>query len=212
MNRETLTPKTDTQAKRFEDVLKFLDKRGITQAEIAKTANIDPAVLSRFKSGKTKSISVDLVNTLQNNYFINPRYISCDSDIMVDIMGKKLSALENFVDSWDTVVKQKMIRGERITKNYLHFTMDKNLYDFLIEVDKAQLISEEGISSLYNEINSLKELYESDPKPQEYVVIPKNDYAKIVKDYIDARQVVDEIMNFAEEEIFLEESEITLKK
>lgn len=212
MNKETLTPKINSTAKRLKIILKLLNDHGITQAEIANSANIDPAALSRLKSGKTKSIPANLVDTLQKRYYINPKYIYCTSDIMVDIMGKKLSALNDFVDSWDTVKKQGIINGENIIKDYLHFKMDKNLYDFLIEVNKAKLIVEEGFSSMYDEIENLKELYESDSKSQEYVVIPRNDFTNIVEEAARDIQYLNEIIDLTKHLIYLNESEITPTK
>ena len=113
-------------------------------------------------------------------YNINPGYVRLNSDYMIDILGMKLSNFEAFVNSWDVVDKTtKDSNGKRIVEKYIHFTMDKNFYEFLIDVDKVHQVVKEGISDLSGEIEQLKEIFSGEPELQEYVLIPRNVFINI---------------------------------
>lgn len=194
------------QRERLSKVFDYLKERGISQKEIADNTDVDATELSHFKSGKTKHIPNEFLDKLQQAYNINPKYIHLDSDRMIDIIGIKLCNFESFVDSWDTVDRQAFNskKGKYIEK-YLHFTMDKNFYDFLIDTDNARLVTDDGFSSLSDEIKSLKEIFTGKPDLQEFVLIPRNNFISIVTDSVSSRRNFEELIDSAEYEAYLEE-------
>ncbi len=98
--------------------------------------------------------------------------------------------------STPTVYRTSMDKNrKKITNRYLHFTMNKNFYDFLIDIDVAKLACENGVSSLSDEISRIKELYDAEPDFQEFVVIPRNKFIEIVQECIDERKYLDEVLN-----------------
>lgn len=200
----------DEQKKRLSNVFDFLKTQGISQREIAdcfdNDSKIDTTTLSHYKSGKIKHIPNKFLEKLHDVYNINPLYIRLQSDSMLDVIGSKLSNFESFVDSWDIVERHSNDpEGERVTEKYLHLTMDKNFYDFLIDVDNARQAADSGISSLPEEIENLKELCSEIPDLQEFVLIPRNNFIKIVKDVVPKCKEFEELIAASEHEAYIEE-------
>lgn len=83
--------------------------------------------------------------------------------------------------------------------------MDKNFYNFLVEVDTARLAVDSGISCLSDEIENLKELFSGEPDLQEYVLLPKNNFIEILEDNIRSRKSLNEIVSFSKYESYLDE-------
>ena len=110
---------------------------------------------------------------------------------MLDIFSEKLSNLQCFTDNnWDTVV------WSTPDTNYLHIKMDKHFYDFLIELDGAKSKVDDGYSSLPEETERLKELYDTDePELQEYVILPRNEFIEIITDSENNRKCLSEVIN-----------------
>ena len=117
--------------------------------------------------------------------------------MMLDIYGKQLLNLISFTnEKWDTVFRTSTDEnGNEITNRYLHFTMNKNFYDFLLDVDVAKMACKKGVSSLSDEISRLKELYDAEPDLQEYVVIPRNEFSEIVQEHAAERKQLEEVLN-----------------
>lgn len=179
----------EKQRERLSKVCEYLKSKGISQRDIVDEVDITEDKLSHLKSGKILHITDELLEKLHDSYNINPKYIRLESDIMIDISGTKLEKFESFVDSWDTVN-----RGD---KSYLHITMDRNFYNFLISVDKAKLLFENS-SVLEDEINRLRKesiLYDS---PEEFVIIPKNSFIKIIQEDKEDRENLNEVIDFLE--------------
>lgn len=194
------------QRERLSKVFEYLKKQGVSQREIAGNTDTDTVTLSHYKNGKIKYIPNTFLENMKAVYNINPRYIRLDSNCMVDIPGMKLSNFETFVDSWDVVNKTTMDSGgNRIVEKYLHFTMDKNFYEFLIDVDKARQVVNEGLSDLSGEIEELKEIFSGEPELREFVLVPRNFFidmlTDLVKPYKEFEEVVDpvEYLSYIEE-------------
>ena len=185
------------QRKRLSNVLEYLKKKGYSQKDIANATDVDETGLSHLKSGKIKYINNDFLDKLHKAYKINPRYIRLDSNIMLDITGTKFSNFEAFVDSWDVV--------EKGSDKYLHFTIDKRFYDFLLEVDKIRSATDEGISSFDIEIENLKEIHDGVPEPEEFVLIPRNNFIEILQDAIQDHKKLDEIISLIEYSNYIKE-------
>ena len=58
-------------------------------------------------------------------------------------------------------------------------------------------VTDDGISSFEQEKESLKELYDADPDPQEYVLIPRNNFIDIVKESVENGKYLHEVINSA---------------
>ena len=57
------------------------------------------------------------------------------------------------------------------------------------------LISYDGISSFEQEKESLKELYDADPDPQEYILIPRNNFIEIVTDTVEKEKYLHQVLD-----------------
>lgn len=185
------------QRERLAKVFVFLKNKGYGQKEIAAKIGSDSYEISQLKSGVRKFIPDSILNGLREHYQINPEYIRCDSDIMIDIQGTRLESLEKLVESWDTVKKGN--------SKYLHITMDRNFYDFVLAVDKARLASDEGISSLDTEIKALSSIFNGKPDIQEFVLLPKNNFIEYLTDSAKAEKQLDEILEFSKLQDYLDE-------
>ena len=179
----------EKQRERLSKVCEYLKSKGISQRDIVDEVDITEDKLSHLKSGKILHITDEFLDKLHDSYNINPKYIRLESDIMIDISGTKLENFESFVDSWDTVK-----RGD---KSYLHITMDRNFYKFLISVDKAKLLLKNS-SVLEDEINRLRTESILDDSPEEFVVIPKNSFIEIIQEEKEDRKNLNEVIDFLE--------------
>lgn len=194
-NNEYLKMQRSQLAKVFE-YLKMREKKN-TQKEIAARTGVDEIYLSHLKSGVIKYIPNEFLINLNTAFNINPAYIRLESEFILDVTGTKLEHFEKFADSWDVV--------EKDSDRYLHFTMDRNFYDFLLEVEKARLATDEGISSLDTEIKNLKELYSGSPNPEEFVLIPKNNFIEIVQESVYDHKKLSEVIDLLECKNYLDE-------
>lgn len=79
----------------------------------------------------------------------------------------------------------------------MHLTIDKNIVDLLIELYKVKKVTDDGISSFEQEKESLKELYDADPNPQEYVLIPRNNSIEIVTDTVEKEKYLHQVIDAA---------------
>lgn len=185
------------QRERYSAVIDYLKTQGKSQKKICDTiGKYDEATLSGFKSGTPKYIPDDLLERLHKFYNINPLYIRLESDFMLDMEWEKFNSFVSFVDSWDTV-----IRGDN---SYLHFTMDKAFYDFLISVDKIKL-TENNFSNFEDVLKNVKDKYTKDLGTDEYVVIPKNEFIQIVKSSVEDRKQLSEVIDILEHSDYINE-------
>jgi len=183
----------EKQRNRLKKVLKYLKEQGFSQAEIAKHSCYDETQIAHYKSGKIKNIPNQFLTELHEKYNINPQYIRLESNIMLDILGMKLINFEKFVDSWDTVIENNS--DDSTQKKYLHFKMDKNFYDFLLNVDSLHLYNEDGILDFPEELENLKELFSGEPQLEEFVLLPKNVMYEIVEVAKRERKKFDEVID-----------------
>lgn len=190
----------ETLNSRFTKVLELLKDKGITQREIIdkiKTdIKIDEVYFSNLKSGKLKKISPELIDALHLHYNINPDYLRLESDCPFDNIEIQLEAFLKWVDDWNIV-----INGE---DKFLHLTLDRNFYDFLLEFNRAEEITNEGFSSYEQEKKALKELYSAEANPAEFVLVPRNNFAEIVSEAVEIHKHINEILNLYEYSTYLE--------
>ena len=124
---------------------------------------------------------------------------------MYDIPGIKYENFENFVDDWDLV--------EHENEEYLHFKMDENFYNFLIEIYKlkeaffdsetSKKSTESTVSNTLKQMpeafkkasSSLMENYKDSNKSKEYVLIPADDEIKIATENVPKRKHLREVID-----------------
>lgn len=193
------------QQMRLEKVLKILKERGITQKEVAVAIGTDEGTLSSLKSGKVKNIPPEISKALEEKYAINPYYISGESEMMFTQYLKELKHFDQFVKKWDTVESSK----EGSKRKYLHLFLDKNFYDFLIEVNAIRLAEAEGILTASDEIRNSAHLHTAMPDIQEFVLLPKNNFLEILRSTKEEKEKLEEVIDFLEHIDYLDSEETT---
>ena len=112
---------------------------------------------------------------------------------MYDIPGIKYENFENFVDTWDLVDYEK--------KEYLHFSIDENFYQFLIDVYKLKEIStlsnntEKMVDAFNKAFESLKENFSASNSSKEYVLLPADDMIEIASANISKRKNLNDVLD-----------------
>lgn len=187
----------DEQRQRFCLVIDYLKEQGKSQNKICDEIGCyDKTQLSHFKSGKIKYIPDDLLEKLHDTYKINPLYVRFESDFMLDTEWEKFDSFVKFVDTWDTVKK-----GD---KNYLHLSMDQSFYDFLVSVDKANLIKD-NFKDFEKILENIKGKHQEDKGTCKYVIIPKNEFTQIVQSAVEDRKHFSEIIDILEHSDYINE-------
>lgn len=189
------------QQMRLEKVLKVLKERGITQKEIAVAIGADEGTLSSLKSGKVKNVHPEISSALEEKYAINPYYISGESEMMFTQHLKELKHFDQFVKKWGTV--------EGSEQKYLHLSLDKNFYDFLIEVNAIRLAEAEGILAVSDQIRDSAHLHTAEPDFQEFVLLPRNNFLEILGPIKKGKKEFEEVMDLLEYDDYPEPEETT---
>lgn len=183
----------DTLNTRFSNILKALKNKGVSQRKIMDELKLsfitDETYFSSIKSGKRKNIPDELIKALHQKYNVNPAYLKMESDCIFDTYEVKIESFMNVINDWN------VLKGD--SNEYLHLTIDKNIVDLLIELYKVKKVTDDGISSFENEKESLKELYEADPDPKEYVLIPRNNFIEIVTNTVEKEKYVHQVIDAA---------------
>lgn len=183
----------DTLNIRFSNVLKALKNKGVSQRKIMDELELsfitDETYFSSIKSGKRKNIPDELIKALHQKYNINPAYLKMESDCIFDTYEAKLESFMNVIDDWNVLKSD--------SNEYLHLTIDKNIVDLLIDLYKVKKVTDDGISSFENEKESLKELYEAEPDPKEYVLIPRNSFIEIVTNTVEKEKYLHQVIDAA---------------
>ncbi len=192
----------DMQRKRLENVLIYLKANGISQKEIAAECNYGQDELSNFKSGKIKYIPDDFLNRLREKYLINPKYIRLESDIMLNILEKKLYYFEKFVTGWSTVTKND--------NKFLHISMDPNFYAFLLDIEKVKLFAIDG-KDYKAKVERLNEIYSPSSETKEYIVIPRNVFIKLLQDAKEKEKKLSEVIDLLEYTDYIDDFQDTPK-
>ncbi len=184
---------TDTLNIRFSNVLKVLKNKGVSQRKIMDELELsfitDETYFSSIKSGKRKNIPDELIQSLHQKYNVNPGYLKMESNCIFDTNETKIESFMNIIDDWNVLKSD--------TNEYLHLTIDKNIVDLLIELYKVKKVTDDGISSFEQEKKSLKELYDADPNPQEYVLIPRINFIEIVTDTVEKEKYLHQVIDAA---------------
>lgn len=193
------------QRNRLSNAFRFLKEYGISQSDISKKTDVDETTLSSLKSGKIKHISNEFLSKLHDAYGINPQYIRGNSEYILDVLGKQLTDFESFVEDWKTIDRPVDDSDNTKIEKFLHLTIDKNFYDFLIDVEKVRLVAEDGIFSSKEEIENLKEVFSAEPDLQEFVLIPRNKFVEVIQTSKNAQETFNEVINVIEYGNYLDE-------
>ncbi len=116
---------------------------------------------------------------------------------MFDIMGDLFSAFEKLVKNW-TTVQNKSDNDPQHHNEYLFLTLNASFYDFLIEVNRADIFpevwSKETIANLTAIVKKYNPPYLKESL-KEFVLIPRNEFNEILEDYKDRHKMLDEVLN-----------------
>lgn len=183
----------EKQRHQLTEVINYLKNSGLKQKDIACEIGVDSIYIAHLRSGIIKNIPSEVIEGLHDAFNINPRYITHGASNMFDTKTMKYENFDCFIDSWDLI--------EHENKPYLHFFMDENFYNFLINVFNLKEASSKTAD--YQKIaeafeKALKENSTTISIPKEYVLIPADDMLEIAKNNINERKNLNEVMNILE--------------
>ena len=183
----------EKQREQFSKVIEHLIQTGKKKKDIAQKIGLTTYDISHLMSGSIKKISQEIIDNLHAEFNINPNFILKGASNMYDIPGIKYENFENFVDTWDLVDYEK--------KEYLHFSIDENFYQFLIDVYKLKEIStlsnntEKMVDAFKKAFESLKENLKSSNSSKEYVLLPADDMIEIASANISKRKNLNDVLD-----------------
>lgn len=182
----------DKQREQLFKVVDYFKSIGIKQKEIAARIGQDTVTFSQLFSGAKKYIPQEMIENLHTEYGVNPKFITEGAHNMFDILGIKYEHFEKFVDSWDLVDYEE--------NSYLHFTIDENFYNFLLDVYSQKEVSNDiknpdNITNALNKvIETLKNKYADAPNNKEYVLIPVDKVEEIIQGNLKSRKQLSEVV------------------
>ena len=186
------------------------EKKGVSPASIVRELDlkgIDDSIISnlRHKGGSVKN---EFLQKLHEEYNVNPDFLLGDSSNMFDNIASQFEGFNAFVKHWDTVIKTERTEdGKQKRIPYLHLSMNREFYDYLLEVDKNDLYTKEGYLTESDYIDKINSIFnKQNESEQDFVVIPCKEFINIIEDYIKAEKVLDEVLNPAEHKAYLKPS------
>ena len=215
-NRTMMDDNLKQQRERLKTVMEYLRTIGYSQKDIIDKLcdsckndeelyeyceKLDEPTFSGYKSGKIKYIPEKLLQALHKCYNINPDYVRCKSDFILDILGEQYNYFCKFVQSWRAEEREAIDpSGDHYTVKELFLKIDKNFIDFLFEVYKTKALNELGICSSEDEIESLKKVFMSKPDIQEFVLTPVKTHFKIIEDRKKASDSLNNLLRYIQSE------------
>lgn len=187
MNKDEIV---NEQRKRFRTVLELLKKRGVSQKKICDKLNRTEDYLSSLKYGKIKYIPDEVLEVLETNYNVDPAYIRLDSTTPFFDISKLFEHFEKFVSDWETV--------KHGGKSYLYLTMDRNLYEFLLEVDNVNLADDSGSIDKSASMKKLTAAFSGIRQKRKYVLIPCDSLLEIATTAQAQRKQLSEVLDLME--------------
>lgn len=190
MGRKKRTDKLkENQATQLKKILKDLH---LSQTDIVNVLKfhdikIDESKMSGYMHGNYP-LSNGILNGLHQYFFINPEFLSGDSDYMYDIPETILNYAFQFAQK--ITVTENPNRKIKLQKNgpaigverYLHITMDKKYYEYLIYLDSLEEKFGKSIYDKKEVISGIKDLYKNgEHEMKEYVLLPRNTFLNILR-------------------------------
>lgn len=115
---------------------------------------------------------------------------------MLDNLGKTYHYFEKFVNTWRAHIKSKRkLNGEEYDAPMIYLEMDRNFFDYLFDIYKTQIVEQNGIHISNDEIENLKKLYTGEPNIQEFVLLPRKIYSKIIDDREEKNKKANEVLS-----------------
>ena len=71
----------------------------------------------------------------------------------------------------------------------------ENFFDYLFDIYKTQIVEQNGIHISNDEIENLKKLYTGEPNIQEFVLLPRKIYSKIIDDREEKNKKANEVLS-----------------
>lgn len=202
MKKEVNNNKLKEQATRLSKVLKDLNCSQSDIVSILKIDNvsIDSSRMSDYVNGK-RLLTKDVLNGLHMRYFINPKYLKGQSadmyDIPLTILNYALSFIKEITITENPNRKRKL--NNEKNEKYLHITMDKKYYEYLIRLSWLERNYENGASEYENFLSGIKEKYiNGDHETEEYVLLPKNVMFEITTNQLKNEKIFNELIDLSE--------------
>lgn len=214
MKKEVNNNKLKEQATRLSEVLKDLNCSQSDIVSSLKSHNviIDSSRMSDYVNGK-RLLTKDVLDGLHMQYFINPKYLKGKSEDMYDIpltiLNYALSFVKEITITENPNRKRKLNNKKNDvvianqtnvqTEKYLHITMDKKYYKYLISLSLLEQNSENGTSEYENFLSGIKEMYiNGDHETEEYVLLPKNVMFEITTNQLKNEKIFNELIDLSE--------------
>lgn len=204
----------------FAKVLDYLKERGVSNNEVAETINaklkeqkgykdehineLTKDDVRHIKNGKRK-LSAKVIEGMKECYNINPNYLLGVSDVMLDKLDDDFKVFSSLVEDWKLI---KETFGADAKKSvHLQLTMDKALFDFLVQVGSANELKQKGLQSYNEEFQKYKEEYNSKKQGEteyaDYILLPK----KVLSEILVAESKDREIMELIDYSVSVEKQE-----
>ena len=187
IKNKDMSPSNAERGDRLSIVTNYIkNEHNIHQNDIVEKFNEDPRYASipdggysHYKSGDTR-IPDDLITFLFENYNINPDYINCKSNFMINIENDKLKHFEQIVTDWMTSYEKSKcaIAPERV----LHIEMDGGFYSFLITNSLIQLLEKELKETKNTLVDESKKTTNNEEENVErFVLIPESKWVELIE-------------------------------
>jgi transcriptional regulator with XRE-family HTH domain len=112
-----------------EQLIKLLQKLGISQAEFAKALDLKPSTISEIMNGRTKSFNHEVLLKIKNLYNVNLDWLLTGEGEMylqeskpVDNTDPKIQRIKNLLKEHPEMVDifDKLLRGSITAKELIH--------------------------------------------------------------------------------------------
>ena len=112
-----------------------------------------------------------LLRILQKEYYINPDYILCKSDSILDTLPYKFNHFLKFVDRWFAVFDNADSSDSQ--EAFLHIEIDRNFYDFILSNSHFSLYqSGEDLNYKDTIIYDKSDLKNKKSIPEDFMILP----------------------------------------
>lgn len=190
---------------------------GITQAAFACQIGFPASDVNKVVNGH-KSPSMNMAIKIHEEYSYSIEYILGLSEDKKDEASRILDELSRIFDKITTTPKTYIDKnGNHVKGQFLMFSMNESLYEFLVEIDHAAERQEQGMKSYIEETHKIKQEFirnKDEGKMINCILIPSNQLIEIIDSDNRNRQAMDEILSLdADSQVYLdEEAETRLTK
>jgi len=158
---------------------------------------IKPYKINRYKNG-IDTVKQPVIDAMQKLYNVNPDFLKNESSIMYCTADIQLEKFLSLVKDCKIVESNHRNNNNAIVTNkYLHLTMEKNLYDFIVNYYFVNSFKEYGLQCLGEELQKYRKKYnESIEKEEcEYVLLPAKHLYEIISDENNKKLMLNELLD-----------------